>query len=247
MTGKDQAKKTDDQTPEHEASGASEAERAAEKAVEDALRQARGEGPAEPGPQVGPDGEAAKGQPAGDADAAAEIERLKAENAEMRDRMMRAVADAENTKRRAEKDAADARKYAASSFVKEILPAVDNLRRAVESVPEAMQAENETVKNLVVGVEMTEKQIIDALAKGGVRKMDPKGEKFSYDHHQAISEATGTGQPAGTIVEVLQPGYMLHDRLLRPAMVVVAKGDAGAPANDSKDGPKDGGGVDTTA
>lgn len=243
MTGKDQAKKTDDQTPEHAAPAASEAERAAEKAVEDALRQARGEGPAD----AGPDGEAAKGQPAPDGDAAAEIERLKAENAEMRDRMMRAVADAENTKRRAEKDAADARKYAASSFVKELLPAVDNLRRAVESVPEAMQAENETVKNLVVGVEMTEKQILDALAKGGVRKMDPKGEKFSYDHHQAISEATGTGQPAGTIVDVLQPGYMLHDRLLRPAMVVVAKGDAGAPANDPKDGPKDGGGVDTTA
>ncbi|MEQ8604935.1 MAG: nucleotide exchange factor GrpE [Marivibrio sp.] len=244
MTGKDQAKKTDDQTAHTDSAepgAASEAERAAEKAVDDALRQARGEGPA--------DADAAEATQAASegGDPTAEIARLQAENAEMKDRMMRVVADAENTKRRAEKDAADARKYAASSFVKEILPAVDNLRRAVDSVPEAMQAENETVKNLVVGVEMTEKQILDALAKGGVRKMDPKGEKFSYDHHQAISEATGTGQPAGTIVDVLQPGYMLHDRLLRPAMVVVAKGDAGAPANDAKDGPKDGGGVDTTA
>ncbi|MBP5859099.1 nucleotide exchange factor GrpE [Marivibrio halodurans] len=237
-SGKDQART--DHNAETEDRVDPSAQEAAEKAVEEALRQAgaehlvEDEAPAEDGADA-KTGDSNAAQP----NAEDEITRLSAENAELKDRMMRVVADAENTKRRAEKDASDAKKYAASSFVKEMLPAVDNLRRALDSVPEALKAENETVNNLAVGVEMTEKQILDAFEKAGIKKVDPLGEKFSYDRHQAISEATDTGKPAGTVIQVLQPGYMLHDRLLRPAMVVVAKGEPKAGG--------DGGGVDTTA
>lgn len=225
------------------------AQEAAEKAVEDALRQAGAEHLVEDEARDGAPAEGGADSADADPNAAQpnaedEITRLSAENAELKDRMMRVVADAENTKRRAEKEAGDAKKYAAASFVKEMLPAVDNLRRALDSVPEALKAENETVNNLAVGVEMTEKQILDAFEKAGIKKVDPLGEKFSYDRHQAISEATDTGKPAGTVIQVLQSGYMLHDRLLRPAMVVVAKGEpkAGGGASGGE-----GGGVDTTA
>eukprot|EP00752_Nemacystus_decipiens_P015288 g13621.t1 len=264
MTGKDQAKDRRESAPEDviDESALEAARRAAEAAGEappagpvegDAARGAATGGAATGGAAKGA---AAKGTAAegvdgeGSAEADA-LARLTRENEELKDRMLRVVADAENTKRRAEKDAADARKYAAASFVKEMLPAIDNLRRAVESVPDSLKSDNETVKNLTVGVEMTEKQMLDALEKGGVRKIDPAGEKFSYERHQAISEATGTGHPAGTVVQVLQPGYMLHDRLLRPAMVVVAKGDPAAAGGEqaTADAAKSGGddGVDTTA
>jgi molecular chaperone GrpE len=247
MSGKDQAKAQRNEEPEDQVDPS--AQEAAERAVEEALRQAGadhlveedpGEDAADPKSEAkGPSGAAEGRQPNAE-------DKLSAENAELKDRMMRVVADAENTKRRAEKDAGDAKKYAAASFVKELLPAVDNLRRAVDSVPDSLKDDNETVKNLSVGVEMTEKQILDAFEKAGIRRVDPLGEKFSYDRHQAISEATDTGKPAGTVVQVLQPGYMLHDRLLRPAMVIVAKGDP--KGGEAKGGSaNDDGGVDTTA
>lgn len=251
MSGKDQAKAERNEANEDrvDPSAQEAADRAAEQAVEDALRQAGAEHlveDADVGGDAGAEGEAAQADPnARQPNAEDEITRLSAENAELKDRMMRVVADAENTKRRAEKDAGDAKKYAAASFVKEMLPAIDNLRRAVDSVPEQLKTENETVKNLAIGVEMTEKQILDAFDKAGIKKVDPLGEKFSYERHQAISEATDTGKPSGTIVQVLQPGYMLHDRLLRPAMVVVAKGEpkaGGSEGGEAKDG-----GIDTTA
>ncbi|MCR9219336.1 MAG: nucleotide exchange factor GrpE [Alphaproteobacteria bacterium] len=243
MTGKDQAKDRRESAPEDVID---------ESALEAARRAAEAAGEAPPDGAA--EGEAAGAAAGAAADGAAEedaVARLTRENEELKDRMLRVVADAENTKRRAEKDAADARKYAAASFVKEMLPAIDNLRRAVDSVPDSLKSDNETVKNLTVGVEMTEKQMLDALEKGGVRRIDPAGEKFSYERHQAISEATGTGHPAGTVVQVLQPGYLLHDRLLRPAMVVVAKGDPAAAGGEqaapdaAKSGDDDG--VDTTA
>lgn len=177
-----------------------------------------------------------------EADPFAVLQALQAENADLKDRLMRALAETENTRRRAEKDRTDASKFGGSGLAKELLPVLDNLGRAVSAVPPELRDENDQIKNLVVGVEMTEKQFLDAFTRFGVSRIDPKGEKFSYDRHQAMSEREGTGEPAGTIVDVLQPGYMMHDRLLRPAMVVVAKGE---PA---KSGPPEGHDpIDTTA
>ena len=160
------------------------------------------------------------------------IELLQADLAAMKDKAMRAVAEAENVRRRADKERADTLKYASSGLAKELLPVVDNLRRAVDSVPEADRETNEVLKNLLVGVEMTEKMLLDAFGKSGILKIDPLDEKFNYAEHQAIQEVPGTGKPGGTVVQVLQSGYKLHDRLLRPAMVLVAKADPAAPPED---------------
>ena len=158
------------------------------------------------------------------------LEALQAENAELKDRLMRALAEVENVRRRADKDRQDAAKFGPSGLAKELLGAIDNLGRAVQSVSEEERDANPAMKNLVIGVEMTEKQMIEALERFQITRIDPLGEKFSYERHQAMSEATGTGQEPGTVVQVLQAGYVMHDRLLRPAMVVVAKGDPnGAP------------------
>ena len=171
----------------------------------------------------------------------AEVEQLRGELAEAKDRMMRAVAEAENVRRRADKERQDILKFGATSLAKEILPVVDNLRRALDAVPEEQRKSNEAVDGLVTGVAMTERMLLEAFEKNGIRKLDPLGEKFSHAEHQAISEAPDTGKPAGTVVQVLQPGYKLHDRLLRPAMVIVAKGGTPPPSPDQ--GEK----VDTTA
>jgi molecular chaperone GrpE len=182
-----------------------------------------------------------------EADAAADtgeadpVEALAAENAELKDRLMRALAEVENVRRRADKERQDAAKFGPSGLAKELLAVADNLGRALQSVTDEDREASASVKNLVVGVEMIEKQFVDAFERFHIKRIDPLGEKFSYEKHQAISEATDTGQPAGTIVQVLQPGYMMHDRLLRPAMVVVAKGepDAAPPEGHAS--------IDTTA
>lgn len=182
-------------------------------------------------------GEGAGETPVEDSD---EVVALKSELAAMRDKALRAVAEAENVRRRADKERADTLKFAASGLAKELLPVVDNLRRAVESVPEGDRDGNEVLKNLLVGVEMTEKMLLDAFQKSNIVKLDPVDEKFNYAEHQAMQEVPGTGKPAGTVVQVLQPGYKLHDRLLRPAMVLVAKADPAPPPEDAE-------GVDTSA
>ncbi|MEQ8440900.1 MAG: nucleotide exchange factor GrpE [Alphaproteobacteria bacterium] len=187
--------------------------------------------------------EAAQGSenPANPAEESDEVAALKSELAAMRDKALRAVAEAENVRRRAEKERTDTLKYAAGGLAKDLLPVVDNLRRAMESVPEEAKQEDGVMNNLMVGLEMTEKMLLESFSKSGIVRIDPKGEKFNYAEHQAMQEIPGTDQPAGTVVEVLQAGYKLHDRLLRPAMVVVAKGDAAPPK------PDDAAGVDTTA
>jgi molecular chaperone GrpE len=161
----------------------------------------------------------------------ARIAALEAEVAELKDRALRALAEAENTRRRAERERADAQKYAVSGFARELLGAADNLRRALDSLP-ASEARDDKTRSLLEGVAATERELLGAFERNGLKRIDPKGERFDHNFHQAIFEAENTGQPAGTIVEVLQPGYVLHDRLLRPAMVGVAKGGAAAePAN----------------
>jgi molecular chaperone GrpE len=171
----------------------------------------------------------------------AEVTALKSELAVMKDRALRAVAEAENVRRRSDKERQDTLKYASANLAKELLPVIDNLRRAVESVPEEAQDESDVLKNLLVGVEMTEKMLLDAFSKQSIEKIDPVDEKFNHGEHQAIQELPGTGKPAGTVVQVLQPGYKLHDRLLRPAMVITARGDPDAAPDNSTTG------VDATA
>ena len=152
---------------------------------------------------------------------------VEAELAETKDRLLRALAETENVRRRLQRERDDARKYAASDFAKDLLSPVDNLRRALDAMPEA-ETTDPRARSLRDGVAATERELLAAFERHGLKRIDPKGERFDHNFHQAIFEAERPDLPAGTIVEVLQPGYVLQDRLLRPAMVGVAKGGAKA-------------------
>ena len=164
------------------------------------------------------------------------------EAAEMKDRLLRALADVENTRRRAKRDVEDARKYAASNFAKDLLNVSDNLRRALDTVSEETREGDDIVKNLVLGIEMVEKELLTAFERQGVSKVDPLGEPFDHNFHQAMYEKPDTDYPNGTVAEVMQAGYVMHERLLRPAMVAVAKGGGEEKVPPSEVDP-----VDTTA
>jgi molecular chaperone GrpE len=148
---------------------------------------------------------------------------LEAELAEYKDRLLRALAETENVRRRAQREREDASKYAIAGFAKDLLSAADNLRRALESLPES-EAKDERTRSLLAGVAATERELLGVFERHGIKRIDPQGEVFDHNVHQAIFEAERPDQPSGSVVEVLQPGYVLHDRLLRPAMVGVAKG-----------------------
>jgi molecular chaperone GrpE len=167
---------------------------------------------------VAPDGAAPQAGSSRDERLAA----VEAELAESKDRLLRALAETENVRRRAERERADASKYGASALAKDLLNVADNLRRALESLPEA-QAADERIRNLLQGVAATERELLAAFERNGIRRIEPAGERFDHNLHQAIFEVENTGQAPGTVVQVLQPGYVMHDRLLRPAMVGVAK------------------------
>ena len=154
---------------------------------------------------------------------------LEAELAESQDRLLRALAETENTRRRAQRERADAEKYGLGRFANDMLPVADNLRRALDSLPES-EAKDDRTKSLLAGVAATERELLAAFERHGLKRIDPMGEKFDHNFHQAVFEAENSGRPAGTVVEVLQPGYVLHDRLLRPAMVGVAKGSGASEA-----------------
>lgn len=230
------------------------------------------EGAAEAAPQEQPAQQPAQqpfGQPNAETEAregaadeiAAALEASRAEIAQLKDQLLRALAETENVRRRAQRDREDASKFAITSFAKDLLPVADNLRRALESIPAGAVESNELVKTLSEGVEMTERQLHTAFESHKIRKIEPLGEKFDSHLHQAMFEVPGSGQPAGTVVELLQPGYLLHDRLIRPALVGVAKaepagndqggGQTGGQPGGGGDGgeapPSPGGRVDTTA
>lgn len=166
---------------------------------------------------------------------AARIAELEALVAELKDQQLRALAEAENVRRRARREQEDTAKYAASSLARELLNVPDNLRRAIESVPAEARSGNEQLETLLCGVEMIERELLAALEKHAIRKVDPAGTKFDHNLHQAMFEVENSGQPAGTVVQVMQPGYVLHDRLLRPALVGVAKGDPAAAEQTDTD------------
>ena len=150
------------------------------------------------------------------------VAQLEAELSDMKDRMLRALADAENTRRRAHREREETQKYAIADFARELLSTADNLRRALEAVPES-EVRDARTQSLLAGVAATERELLSVFERRGIRRLDPKGERFDHNWHQAIYEVERDGVPGGTIVEVLQPGYVLQDRLLRPAMVGVAK------------------------
>ena len=152
----------------------------------------------------------------------------------LKDQLLRALADAENARRRAKKDVEDARAYAISRFAQDLLGVGDNLGRALDSIPAERRESDEAVKAIADGIEMTVREFEAALGRHGITRIDPLGEKFDYNLHQALFETDQTDQPDGTVVQVLQTGYRIGDRLLREAMVGVAKGGA-APADGGDD------------
>lgn len=191
------------------------------------------------------------------ADAAeGEIEALRAEVAGLKEQVLRFAADAENTRRRAEREANDARAYAIQKFARDLLGVADNLSRALTASP--ADGGDNAVKNFVIGVEMTEKELQQAFERNGLKRIEPpKAAKFDPHQHQAMMEQPSAEVPGGTIIQVLQPGYELLGRLVRPAMVVVAARNPGesqaaeptAAANPygHEDGEGSGASVDTKA
>ena len=151
----------------------------------------------------------------------AEVEALQTEVQALKEQVLRYAADAENTKRRAEREANDARAYAIQKFATDLLRVADNLDRATAAAP--TESGDPAVKNYVIGVEMTARELLAAFERNGLKKIDPpQGEKFDPHKHQAISMVEADAEP-NTVVQVLQKGYTLHERVLRPALVMVAK------------------------
>ncbi len=187
---------------------------------------------------------------------AAEARDPEAEIDSLKDQLLRALAEVENVRRRAAKDRDEERKYAIAGFARDLLAVADNLRRALDSVPAEAREEDGALKSLIEGVEITERELINAFSGHRIEKIEPHGEMFDYNRHQAMFEVEDSSKPPGTIVQVVQSGYLIGERLLRPAMVGVSKGsgqDEGTDEGGDKgaDGdagpPETGKRVDTTA
>jgi len=186
-----------------------------------------------PGPET-----AGAETPAAQADASPDptAERAR-EVADLKDRLLRSLAEMENLRRRTEKQVADERVYGIASFARDMLAVADNMRRALDAVtPELHETADPAVKALIEGVELTERELLKVLEKHGVKKLEPLGNRFDPNLHQAMYEVPDPSVPAGTVVQAVQAGYTIGDRVLRPALVAVSKGGAKAaapPANDN--------------
>jgi molecular chaperone GrpE len=200
--------------------------------------QDRKTGPGAPGHD---ENEAARPEQPPEAPAAAEaaaadpVAQLQAEVASLKDQLLRALAETENVRRRTQRDREEQVRYAAAGFARELLNVADNLRRALDAVPAAALETDEALKTLADGVSLTERELLQVFDRQGIRKIEPAfGERFDPNLHQAMFEVPNTGQPAGSVVQVMQAGWIMHDRLLRPALVGVAKGgpsEANGPAH----------------
>jgi molecular chaperone GrpE len=170
--------------------------------------------------------EAAGAAPAEEAAAAVSpVAALEAEVADLKDKLLRTLADMENLRRRTEKEVRDSREYAITSFARDLLSVGDNLARAVAAVPEeARQAAEDSIKSLIEGVDLTSRELAKTMEKHGVKKLEPLNGRFDPNVHQAMFELPNPDVPSGTVVQVLQDGYVIGDRVLRPALVGVAKG-----------------------
>lgn len=154
---------------------------------------------------------------------------LEAEIAELKGQHLRDLAEMENVRRRARQDREDASKFGSSNMARDLLTVADNLRRALDAVPADARENDPAVGSLIQGVELVERELLRAFEKHGIQRVEPAaGERFDHNVHQAMFELENTGHPPGTVVQVMQPGYVMHGRLLRAAMVGVAKG---APGN----------------
>jgi molecular chaperone GrpE len=177
--------------------------------------------------------------PAQDAEAqagAAAADAVMAEIADLKDKHLRALAEMENLRRRTEREVADSRAYGITSFARDVLNVADSMERALSALDaELRESASAAVKSLLDGVEITERELLKVLEKHGVKRLDPQGQKFDPNFHQAMYEAPDPSVAPGTVVQVIQPGYTIGDRVLRPALVAVAKGGTKAPpaaAND---------------
>jgi molecular chaperone GrpE len=154
---------------------------------------------------------------------------LEREHAEMKDRLLRTLAEMENLRKRTEREVSDARMYGVSAFARDVVNVADNMHRALQALEETRAAADSGLKALLDGVELTERELMNALEKHGVKKIDPLGQKFDPNRHQAMYEIEDASVPNGSVVQVVQAGYLIGDRVLRPAMVAVSKGGPKAP------------------
>lgn len=163
----------------------------------------------------------------------AEIEALKLQAEQYKDAALRAAADAENTRKRAAKEVDESNKYGVSSIAKDLISVVENLQRALDAIPAEAQKDG-VVKNLFDGVDLTKKELLAVFERRGIKRIEPQlGEKFDHNFHQAMAQVEDPIVEAGCIIQVMQAGYVIHDRLLRPAMVTVSKGDPQQPMVDT--------------
>jgi molecular chaperone GrpE len=202
--------------------------------------QDRKQGPGAPGND---ENEAGRPEQPAEAAEAAEVAgedpvaRLEAEVASLKDQLLRALAETENVRRRTQRDREEQVRYAAAGFARELLNVADNLRRALDAVPAAALETDEALKTLADGVSLTERELLQVFERNGIRKIEPApGERFDPHLHQAMFEVPNTGQPAGSVVQVMQAGWVMHDRLLRPALVGVAKGSPGEANGAARQG-----------
>jgi molecular chaperone GrpE len=167
---------------------------------------------------------------AADADPArtlgADLDALLAENTEMRDRLLRTLADMENLRRRTEREKADTARYAITNFARDVLTVGDNLKRTMDHVPNEAAADDPALKTFLEGVELTERELLNVLERHGVTRIEPLGQRFDPNFQQAMFEVQNPDVAEGTVVDVMQAGYAIGDRCLRPALVAVAKGGA---------------------
>jgi len=213
---------------------ATQQDQAGQAAPQEAAPQAAQMDPNAPDAQA-PEGDAVNIETIIEA-ARARIGALEEELGEAKEQALRSLAEAENVRKRAEREKDDMRKFAVSSFAKDLLSVSDNLRRALDAVPADKAESDDSLKSFVEGVGMTERELLSVFEKNGISKVGVEGENFDHNYHQAIQEMEDPSKPTGTILQVLQAGYVQHGRLLRPAMVIVSRG-----------GPRAGDGVDTVA
>jgi molecular chaperone GrpE len=162
------------------------------------------------------------------------IAEAKREAAEFKDKLLRTLAEMENLRKRTEREVLDVRVYGIAGFARDVLAVADNMHRALEAIgPDLRDAADPKVKALIEGVELTERELMKILERNGVQKFSPQGEKFDPNFHQAMYEAPTSDQPPGQVAQVIQAGYMIGDRVLRPALVVVSKAKAPTSANDN--------------
>lgn len=157
------------------------------------------------------------------------------EIADLKDRLLRTMAEMENLRKRAERDRKDASQYAITGFARDLLDVADNLRRALDSIPADSLKAHEDMKPFIEGVEMTERSLLSAFERNGIERFNPEGEKFDHNFHEAMFEAPTTEHPNGMVIQVVQPGYKIKDRLLRPARVGVARNTEAAKPSEGVD------------